>query len=159
MLRRGLLALLALVVTACGGGLGELEAAPLPESFEGGPWALEFRLDLEPGFWEVGPHRYQIWLECEELGPRQWSQYNFETDTETELIDHEVYVRLRGLSLHKTGPSDIKLVNTEQPTIAIVTVLGLEEDQAGKAAGECAAELRLEDGTVLEMPPGSPFRV
>lgn len=150
---------LALVTVACGSGVASLEEAPRPDSFEGGPWAVEFTLELDPGFWEVGHHRYQIWLECEALGPRQWSQHNFEADDNSDIIEDELYVRLRGLSVHKTGPTGIKHIHTDQPTIAIVTIIGLAHDTATEASDECVAELRMEDGRVIDMPPGSPFRV
>jgi hypothetical protein len=150
---------LALVLAGCGGGVGSLEPAPEPADFEGGPWAVEFRLDLEPGFWEEGPHRYQIWLECEALGRRRWSQHNFVADTATEVIEGDLFVRFSGLSLHRTGPTGIKVINTSQPTIALVTVLNLEVEQAEEAAGECFGELRLQDGTTHRLAPGDPFRV
>jgi hypothetical protein len=156
---RRIVVALMVSVTACGGGVAGLPPAPHPEEFEGGPWAVEFSTDLTSGFWEVGAHRYQIWLDCEPLGPREWSQHNFESDTATSLYDSEVYVRFRGLSEHKTGPTAIKRINVDQETIAVVTVLGLEETQAERAAAECVAELRLEDGTVISMPPSAPFRV
>lgn len=158
MARRLVLAL-ALVAAGCGSGVAGLEEAPRPDSFEAGPWGVDFTLDLEPGFWEVGHHRYQIWLECEALGPRQWSQHNFEADRSSEIIEEDLYVRLYGLSVHKTGPTGIKVINTEQATIALVTVLGLAHDAANQASEECVAELRLEDGRVFEMPPSPPFRV
>ena len=156
---RRLVVILALLAAGCGPAIAGLEEAPHPDSFEGQPWGVDFTLHLEPGFWEVGQHRYQIWLECEALGPRQWSQHNFEVDRSSEIIEDELYVRLYGLSVHKTGPTGIKLINTEQATIALVTVLGLGHDTASKASEECVAELRLEDGRVFEMPPGFPFRV
>lgn len=156
---RLLAAVLALVSVACGSELASLEEAPRPESFEVGPWAVEFTLDLESRFWEVGHHRYQIWLECEPLGPRQWSQHNFEADRHSDIVEEDLYVRLRGLSVHKTGPTGIKQIHTNQPTIAIVTILGLAHDTATEASDECVAELRLEDGRIIEMAPGLPFRV
>lgn len=156
---RRLVSIVALLAVGCAAGVAGVEEAPRPESFEGGPWAIDFTLDLEPGFWEVGHHRYQIWLECEVLGPRQWSQHNFEADNESEIIEGDLYVRLYGLSVHKTGPTGIKQINTDQPTIALVTVLGLEHATATEASEECVAELRREDGRVFEMPPGAPFRV
>jgi hypothetical protein len=159
MALRRLLFILALVVVGCGTNVAALEEAPRPDTFEGGPWAVEFELDLEPGFWEVGHHRYQIWLECEALGPRQWSQHNFEADQSSEIIEDDLYVRLYGLSLHKTGPTGIKHINTEQPTIAVVTVLGLARETATVASEECVAELRLEDGRVIDILPRPPFRV
>jgi hypothetical protein len=70
-----------------------------------------------------------------------------------------LYVRLYGLSLHKTGPTGIKHINTEQPTIAVVTVLGLARETATVASEECVAELRLEDGRVIDILPRPPFRV
>lgn len=156
---RRLVLILALLAAGCGSSTAGLEPAPRPDSFEGGPWAVDFTLDLGPGFWEVGPHRYQIWLECEPLGPRQWSQHNFEADQASGIIEDDVYVRLYGLSVHRTGPTGIKHINTDQPTIALVTVLGLAHDTATEASEECVAELRTEDGRIFEMPPGSPFRV
>lgn len=159
MRARRLLVALALLAAGCGSSVAGLEEAPRPESFEGGPWAVDFTLDLEPGFWEVGHHRYQIWLECEPLGPRQWSQHTFEADQESEIIEDDLYVRLYGLSMHKTGPTGIKQIHTDQPTIAVVTVLGLARDTAAEASEDCVGELRLEDGRVFEMPAGSPFRV
>lgn len=159
MTLRRLVVILALVAVACGSEIAGLDEAPRPESFEGGPWAVEFALDLEPRFWAEGHHRYQIWLECEPLGPRQWSQHNFDADRRSAIVDDDLYVRLRGLSVHKTGPTGIKHIHTDQPTIALVTVLGLEHETATEAADECVGELRLEDGRVFELPPGLPFRV
>jgi hypothetical protein len=120
---------------------------------------VEFSTDLAPGFWSEGAHRYQIWLECDPLGPREWSQHNFDSDTVTPLYDSTIYVRFRGLSEHRTGPTGIKHINVDQPTIALVTVIDLDETQANEAAEECVAELRLEDGTVVEMPASGVFRV
>ncbi len=156
---RRLIVILSLFVAACGTHVAALEEAPRPDTFEGGPWAVEFSLRLEPGFWETGHHRYQIWLDCDVLGPRQWSQHNFEADQSSEIIEDDLYVRLYGLSLHKTGPTGIKHINTEQPTIALVTELGLARDTAMQASDECVAELRLEDGRVFEIPAGPSFRV
>lgn len=150
---------LGLLLAGCGGGIASLPRAPEPADFEGGPWALEFRLDLEAGFWEEGSHRYQLWLECEALGRRRWSQHNFVSDTESTIIAEDVFVRLSGLSLHRTGPTGIKLIHTDQLTIALVTVLNLEMEQAKQASEECVAELRLEDGAIHLLTPGDPFRV
>ena len=156
---RRLLIASVLAVTSCASGVAGLPTAPRPEDFEGGPWGVEFSSDLAAGFWGAGTHRYQIWLECEPLGPREWSQHNFESDSSTPLYDSDIYVRFRGLSEHKTGPTGIKHLNVEQETVALVTVLGLERAQAEEAAAECVAELRLEDGTVVLMPAAAPFRV
>lgn len=156
---RRLVIAVVLAVAGCGGGVAGLPTAPHPGQFEGGPWGVEFSTDLAPGFWAEGAHRYQIWLECDPLGPREWSQHNFVSDRSTPLVGSDVYVRLRGLSEHKTGPTGIKQINVEQPTVALVIVLGLERAQAEKAAAECVAELRLEDGTVVFMPATEPFRV
>ncbi|HWB89645.1 MAG TPA: hypothetical protein VG872_10650 [Acidimicrobiia bacterium] len=152
------LAFLALFLVGCG-EIASLELAPEPNSFEGGPWAVEFRLELDPGFWAEGSHRYQLWLECEPLGRRRWSQHNFVADTDSAIIEDDVFVRLSGLSTHRSGPAGIKQINTDQPTIAVMTVLNLERVQAEQASGECVAELRLQDGDVHYLTPGEPFRV
>lgn len=156
---RRLLAASTILLAACSAGVAGLDPAPSPDSFEGGPWGVQFSLDLDAGFWVEGAHRYQIWLECPPLGPRQWSQHNFESDTTSAVLADEIFVRFRGLSLTETGPTGIKLINEGQPTTALVTVIGLEEGVARSAAAECVAELRLDDGRVLELPPSEPFRV
>lgn len=156
---RRIVFVVCLLAAGCGSGVSDLPLAPEPTAFEGGPWAVEFRLELDPGFWETGAHRYQLWLECEPIGPRQWSQHNFEADGDAELIGQDVYLRFRGLSLYESGPTGIKVISPEQPTVALVTVINLEQEQAQRAAAECMAELRLEDGSVHLLPPGEPFRV
>lgn len=155
---RGLLAAL-LLVTACAPGVSELPLAPQPEAFEGGPWAVEFRLDLEPGFWVEGHHTYQLWVDCEALGPRQWSQRTFDALADVDVLDRVVFLRLNGLSVHQTGPSEIREISLDQPTVAVVTILGMAADHAERVSEECVGELRLENGEVLPMEPGNPFRV
>ena len=75
----------------------------------------------------------------------------------TEIVD-EVASQL-AIDTTRVYLTGIKLINTDQPTIALVTVLNLEAGQAEQASEECVAELRLEDGEVHILPSGEPFRV
>lgn len=137
----------------------DLPPASIPEDIEPENWAVAFSHDFGPGFWEEGPHAYQLFLDCADVEEAR-------VDTEVILFaagpdipgfDEPVLFRIAGLSTTPLGPSDVRLINTDQHTIALITVVGLGEDELD-AVSRCEGQVFWDEGRSATLQPGTPFR-
>ena len=138
----------------------DLPSALMPEKFETSIWAVDFRHDFEPGFWDEGRHFYTLSLQCDIAmdDPLQTDVLTFTTNSRTQVFDHHVYIRLVGLSDSQTGPRNLVTISTEQPTTAAITLVGIAEENARAASQECAGELSYDGVGTASLTAGDPFR-
>jgi hypothetical protein len=138
----------------------DLPPASLPDEFEDSIWAVEFSSGFEPGFWEEGAHSYSLHLDCpvalDEAIDTDLIQ--FESNSTVNLFSTPIYLRLVGLADNQTGPGNMSSINPEQLTIAIVTIIGIEEEDADAAADGCEGEIRFDDGGSATLAAGRPVR-
>lgn len=160
---RWLLTIGLILLTACAApeplrGV-DLPPASLPDEIDPDQWAVGFSHDFGPGFWSEGPHVYRLVLDCPEVvdEPVQTDISFFSVRSDAPAFDDEVYLRAAGLSTSPLGPIDVNLVNDGQETTALLTVIGLTQDQVDLAA-DCEGEVEFDDGQAEPMLPGDPFR-
>lgn len=138
----------------------DLPPASLPAEFEDSIWAVEFSSGFEPGFWEEGAHKYSLHLDCPVALDEaiDTNLIRFESNSAVNLFSTPVYLRLVGLADNQTGPGNMFSINPEQPTIAIITIIGLERDDAHAAADVCEGEIRYDDSGRAALAAGQPVR-
>lgn len=137
----------------------DLPPASLPDDIGATQWAIAFAHDFGPGFWEEGPHAYQLTLDCPEAGEVEAESrvIPFAAGPDFPTFDDPVRLRIAGLSTTDMGGSDVTLVSTDQHTIALITAVGLSEDQVN-AAARCTGQVFWDDGKSASMEPRTPFR-
>lgn len=137
----------------------DLPPASIPDNIDPANWAVAFSHDFGPGFWEEGPHAYQLFLDCDHVGEAQTESevILFAAAPDVPSFDDPVRLRIGGLSTTAMGSADVRLVSTGQHTIALVTVVGLGEDEA-EAASQCTGEVYWDAGESALLQPGDPFR-
>ncbi len=137
----------------------DLPPASIPDDLDPAQWAVAFSHDFGPGFWDEGPHAYQLFLECPEVEQAQVDSevVLFAAGSDFPTYDEPVHLRIAGLSTTAMGPSDVSFVNPEQTTIALVTVVGLSQAEVDAVAG-CAGEVFWDEGSSAPLQPGEPFR-
>ncbi len=139
--------------SACSADSGsEQEVAPLPTAEilttlptavppEGGPgqigeWAIPFSYQMPEGTWGIGFHRYALHVDCPILAQDslagQWR--DFVVTDDIAPLNTPVYLRLGGLSTATLGPPNVQAIHPDQLTIALVTIIGVTEEQAAIAA-------------------------
>jgi len=135
-----------------------LPTAVPPEAFAGS-WAISFEYQFPPNSWAVGVHRYQFYIQCPVVNQEDFSSewVLFDVSEDAILYNQLIYLRLSGLSTGILAPSDLLIVHPDQPTVAIITFLGLTEDVA-KQASECEGLIRWDDKPPWLLTPGEPFR-
>ena len=137
----------------------DLPPASLPDDLNAEQWAIAFSHEFEPGFWTAGPHVYKLLLDCPDandtLVDSELSFFAAGPDFPT--VDSPIYLRLSGLSTTRLGQPDLSFMSTEQETTALLTVIGLSNDQV-TAASECVGEVQFDDGQSARLRPSSPFR-
>lgn len=156
-------AALVVLVAACGGadptaGV-DLPPASLPDSYETSSWAIDFSHDFPEGHWSEGRHTYTLALDCPAAmaTPVSTDLLGFMTNSRTQVFDGDVYIRLVGLSTTQAGPRNLTTISTQQPTTAVVTLLGLDEG-AATAATRCSGEMVYDSAFAVPLLPGEPFR-
>lgn len=138
----------------------DLPPASLPDEIDRAQWAVPFSHEFGPGFWAEGPHVYQLLFDCPEaLDEEQVASELrfFGVGPDFPTFDQPVHLRLQGLSTTTIGPPDVQVVNTEQETTALLTVVGLSDAEAEAAEG-CVGEVQWDDGQSAPLEPGAPFR-
>jgi hypothetical protein len=163
---------------ACSADAGsEQEVEPLPTAEiastlptavppEGGPgqigeWAIPFMYQMPEDAWGIGFHRYALHVDCPILAQDslagEWR--DFVVTNDVTLLDVPVYLRLGGLSTGALGPPNVQNIHPDQLTIALVTIIGVTEEQAGIAAESPDCEVVLVwDGGAEELSAAEPYR-
>lgn len=137
----------------------DLPPASIPDDLDPAQWAVGFSHDFGPGFWDEGPHAYQLFLDCPEVEQARVDSevVLFAAGPDFPTYDEPVHLRIAGLSTTAMGPSDVSFVNPEQTTIALVTVAGLSQAEVD-AVSRCAGEVFWDEGSSAPLQPGEPFR-
>ena len=168
--------LFCFAAAACSAEAGpEQEVAPLPTVStlptavlpEGGPgqtgeWAIPFTYQMPEGTWGVGFHRYGLRVECPILAGAslagEWQ--DFVVTNDVTPLNVPVYLRLGGLSISTLGPPNVLTIHPDQVTIALVTIVGVTEEQAAVAAEseDCEVIIGWDGANAEELLPGEPYR-
>ena len=138
-----------------------LPTAIPPQAFPG-DWAISFEYPFPENFWNVGYHRYGFYIECPLLNQdnfgSEWRR--FIVDEEVPKYDSPVYLRLAGLSYGPLAPITTDSINPGQATIAVVTLLGVTEDDAKLAttSPDCVILMNWDAVSTEVLTPGEPFQ-
>lgn len=137
----------------------DLPPASVPDDLDPAQWAVAFSHHFGAGFWEEGPHAYQLFLDCPEVEQARVNSevVLFASNPDWPTYDEPVRLRIAGLSTTALGPPDIRFVNPEQTTVALVTVVGLSQTQVDAVSG-CAGEVFWDEGSSAPLQPEEPFR-
>lgn len=143
-----------------------LPAASLPTAVppegETSVWAVSFSFEFPSDFWAVGQHQYGFFMNCPELGQLdaagEWRF--FQVTNAAPSFQAPIYFRLAGLSTGPLDPINVDAINPGQATVAVVTILGISEEQALGAADSAACEIVFGwDGMQAEnLVAGEPFQ-
>jgi hypothetical protein len=129
-----------------------------------GTWAVSFEYEFPPNFWHVGSHSYGYYIDCplliQESYGSEWFWFwvmDLEWMPEFQL---PVYLRLGGLSLGPLEPITTDTIHPSTPTIAVVTLLGLTEEDAKLAAAssDCVIMINWDEMFTEFLTPGEPFQ-
>jgi len=140
-----------------------LPTAIPPEAFSGG-WAISFEYPFPENFWNVGTHRYGFYIECpllmEESYGGEWIWFDVTNDEFLLVYELPVYLRLGGLSFGPLAPISMDTIRHEQATIAVVTLLGITEEDAKlvTTSSECVILMNWDGVSTLILTPGEPFQ-
>ena len=128
-----------------------------------GTWAISFSYEFPAGFWLEGDHRYGFYMDCPVL--QQFnvpSEYrDFTVTLDTIAFESPVYLRLGGLSTGALAPINLDAIHPDQATVAVVTVVGVTEEQARQAAGqpgECDLVIGWDGPNAQTLVAAEPFR-
>ena len=139
-----------------------LPTAVPPDSIQQGTWAIPFVYEFPEGTWGRGFHRYALRVDCPILAQAsvagEW--HDFVVADDVTRISIPIYFRLGGLSTSTLGPPDVANINPEQRTIAIVTIIGITEEQAALAANsdECVVLVAWDGIGTEQLLPAEPFQ-
>ncbi len=139
-----------------------LPTAVPPEVIQQGSWAIPFVYEFPEGTWGVGFHRYALRVDCPILGEYsiagEWR--DFVTDSTHATLNTPVFLRLGGLSTSTLGPPNIRAIHPDQFTVAIVTLIGVTEEQAQIAAesDNCIAMVSWDGINLAELEASAPYQ-
>lgn len=125
--------------------LSTLPTAVPPEGEPGqiGEWAIPFSYQMPEGTFGIGFHRYALHVDCPILAQDslagQWR--DFVVTNDVTLFNAPIYLRLGGLSAGTLGPTNVQTIHPDQLTIALVTIIGVTEEQAVIAAESSDCEV------------------
>lgn len=161
-------ALFGILLSACGGGeptqtfLLPTAVAPINsgEEAQSGDWAVSFSREFPPGFWEEGEHRYGFMYDCPILfGQQQGTDWIFfEVTEESSPLNQPVYLRPNWLSTDVIGGVGVGAIHPDQPTIAMISIVGLSEAAANASMSGCDIIFGYDNGVPVQLTSGSPFR-
>jgi hypothetical protein len=176
MMFRVLISLVALGLAACSAAIEEpptpaaiptavpqvsLPTAIAPAEITG-VWAISFQHTFPDNFWPIGQHEYGFFIDCPVLGQIDSAgEYRvFQVTNAATRFDGPVYFRLAGLSTGILAPINVDGIHPEQSTIAVVTIIGVSEEQAQDAVGAEDCEVVFGwDGLAAEnLVAGEPFQ-
>jgi hypothetical protein len=161
--------LIAALLAAC----GAVAQTPVPTSLptaippEGGvgEWAVSFMQEFPSGFWTEGFHRYGFHLNCPirvgddgDLGT-EWREFQVTEEVQPQVAETVAYLRLNGVSRAPFAPAyEQQVIHPQQPTTAIIHLVGLSLDDAKKAQSECEALFAWDRGLIQALVAVEPFR-
>jgi hypothetical protein len=176
MTLRRLLSLAAVGLAACSAEIDEpptpaaiptavppvsLPTAVAPDEITG-LWAVSFQYAFPDNFWPIGQHQYGFFLDCPVLGQVDGStEYRvFQVTNSVASFDGPIYLRLGGLSTGVLAPINVDSINPEQATAAVVTILGVSEEQARGAseANDCEVVVGWDGVGAENLMAGEPFQ-
>jgi hypothetical protein len=140
-----------------------LPTAIPPETFVGS-WAISFEYPFPENSWNIGIHRYGFYIDCplliQESYGSEWIFFNVTDDELLPVYQMPVYLRLGGLSLGPLAPISMDTIRPEQATIAVVTLLGITEEDAKLAttSSDCAIMMNWDGVSTETLSPGEPFQ-
>ena len=140
-----------------------LPTAIPPETFSG-TWAISFEYPFPDDFWPVGVHRYGFYIDCPLLMDETYgSDWVFFYVTEEELLpefEMPVYLRLGGLSFGSLAPISMDTIRPGQTTIAVVTLMGITEENAilATTSSDCVIMINWDQTFTEYLTPGEPFQ-
>lgn len=159
-----LLFLFSMIVSACGTQSTPI-STPIPTvpptnvpQTERGDWALAFQFEIPPDLWAVGPHRYRIQVHCPDIledFTTDWIYFDVVEDV--QLQPSPVYLRLDGLSTGQLDPINLKDIHPQQESIAVISLIGLTEENIDLAIENCACLFRWDNDFIRVMEPQEPF--
>lgn len=126
-----------------------------------GDWAISFQYEFPATFWAIGDHQYGFFMDCQELGQEGGSEWRvFQVTNFTAMLDEPIYLRLAGLSTGTLAPINLEAIHPDQVTIAIITFVGVTEQQALDAAASPDCEILVGwDGIRTQsLTAGEPFQ-
>jgi hypothetical protein len=98
---------------------------------------------MPEGTFGIGFHRYALHVDCPILAQDslagQWR--DFVVTNDVTLFNAPIYLRLGGLSTGTLGPTNVQTIHPDQLTIALVTIIGVTEEQAVIAAESSDCEV------------------
>ena len=152
------------IISACG-----LQSAPAPTplptavppsgtQIEGGDWAVSFAHEFPEQLWASGVHRYKFQLNCPgilEDSDADWVY--FDVLEEADVLPFPVYFRLHGLSTDVLAGQNVEALHPDQATIAVVTLVGLSEENTSYAIDNCICLFHWDADLFQLLTPGEPF--
>jgi hypothetical protein len=120
--------------------------------------AVQFTRTFDAGHWDPGNHGYRLAVTCPELGTEiEPPVVRFNVDPVERLVDERVWLRFDGLSTTSLSPADLTAINPDQPTTAVMTLVGLTQAQAATAVADCAASVVYDGSEPRSLVAGEPF--
>ncbi len=142
-----------------------LPTAVPPESVpsgEGGGWAVGFRHEFGPDFWEEGVHQYGFYIKCpvpgfEDYGS-DWITFEID-DTGPQVEDVTVYLRIGGVTTEIFTPNYLQDVSFHSsiPTTAVVYFIGMNEETAQQLTTECDGIINWDGNNTAQLIASDPF--
>ena len=140
-----------------------LPTAVPPETFAGS-WAISFEYYFPENYWSVGDHRYGFYIDCpllmQERVGSDWVWFRATDEEIMPIYELPVYLRLGGLSFGALAPISMDTIHYKQATIAVVTLLGITEEDAKLAStsADCVVFINWDVGSTQILTPGEPFQ-
>jgi len=142
----------------------ELPPTPLPTAvpppeFSAGDWAISFIHEFPENAWAEGAHRYQFFARCPVITLEDVSTewVFFKVTEEEKIYEDPIFLRINGLSQGVLAPVTMDTVHPEQPTVAVITFLGVSDHIAELAAENCEVFVRWDDKPPQQLTIGGVF--
>lgn len=140
------------------------EALPtaVPPDSIGSNWAISYQHPLPADFWSEGVHTYGFLMSCPFLGQleagTEWLELR--VSDSAPLLPDPVYLRLSGQSTGPTDDINVDTINPSQETIAVITIIGVSEDNANKAfnSPDCQVVMRWDSKGTEILKPLPPYQ-
>ncbi len=115
----------------------------IPPEGETSVWAVSFVYEFPASFWQLGQHQYGFYMDCPELGQVEsggdWRF--FQVTNAVPSFEAPIFLRLGGLSTGVLAPINVDAIHPDQVTVAVITILGVTEEQALNAADSAECEI------------------